>query len=76
MNTVYNFVYTLITGYFLPAENASADWWTNLIIITCVVVTLLIFYISIIRPFILFIKYGMFGNSKKNKLFQNPKDYD
>lgn len=74
MNTVYDFIYTLITGFFLPAENVNVDWWSNLITIVCVVVSILIFYVAMIRPFIYFLKYGMFGNSKKNKLLNWNKD--
>ncbi|MCQ2387849.1 MAG: hypothetical protein MJ066_05350 [Clostridia bacterium] len=59
--TIYDFLYTLITTYICPA-GADAEHMTEIVIYFCVALSLAIFYFCIIRPFFLWIKYGMFGS--------------
>lgn len=71
--TVYEYILKFLTDYFLPAETSFPEWG-NILIIIATVITLGIFWTWIIRPFWWFFKYGLWGNSKKNKSFKKWDD--
>lgn len=63
--TIYDFIYTFITGYILPAELPAIETWGETLATVCVVIALMIFWACFLRPFWWLIKYGIFGNSAK-----------
>lgn len=71
--TVFDYIYELITQYFLPAETAFPEW-NNIVIVICAVISLAIFWVWILRPFWWFFKYGLWGGSKKQKRLNKWND--
>lgn len=68
--TIFDYIYKLLTDYFLPATT-DFPYWEYIIIAITAIISLAIFWCWIIRPFWWFFKYGMWGGSKtksrKNK---------
>lgn len=65
---LYDYVYYIITTYFLPSDMAEyGAIWTKIIIAVSAVVTAIIMYVCIFRPFLLWIKWGMFGGRKSRR---------
>lgn len=73
MKTVYDFIYTLITGYILPVE-ANFPYYEYFLVGICSCVSLVIFWACFLRPFWLILKYQIFGGSKKSVLTKKRKD--
>lgn len=65
--TVFDFVYTLITGYICPLE-ANFPYFEQIVIGLCFLVTVGILWTCFLRPFYLLFKYHLFGGSKKSSL--------
>lgn len=74
-STVFDFIYTLVTGYIFPVE-ANFPYYGYFLVGFCFLVTAVIFWYCFIRPFYLFIKYGMFGGSKKSKMTKRSRQDD
>lgn len=62
---LYDTIHYLITTYFVPV--GLADDVDSALIWLSATVAVFIFWFSILRPFYLFIKYGMFGGGKKSR---------
>jgi len=65
---IYDAVVLFLKTAVIPESLFGVEWWNNAFIIISLILTMILFYVSLIRPFILFIKYGMFGGSKINFL--------
>lgn len=65
--TLYDAVVSLI-NFIIPITNEGFNWWANFREIFIIVITLLIFYLAFILPFIRLLKWGIFGTAyKKHK---------
>ncbi len=66
-NTVFDFIYAIITGYILPLD-ANFPYYGYFLTGICILVTLGILWTCFLRPFYLLFKYRLFGGSKKSSL--------
>lgn len=48
-------------------QNFYADWWEPFRLITCIVLTFIVLLFAFILPLYRMTKYGLFGDSAKNK---------
>ena len=65
--TVYEAIYGIITGYILP-EGLNFPYYGYILVGLAALASVGVFWACFVRPFNWFIKYGLFGGSKRNPL--------
>lgn len=65
--TIFEAVRIFLETAIIPSSFLNYEWWGLFFDIFTIVITSLIFLFAFLLPFYRLLKYGLFGESKKNK---------
>lgn len=74
-NTVYQFVYKLITGYIVPSD-VNLPYGEYIVAGLSLLVTVGVLWTFVLRPFYVLIRYHLMGGRKKSVIKTSKKTID